>query len=123
MSINDELQQFLHTTESNTSGISTASQTKTIQYPFVFIKGITNVELSYLADHKYLSRSKTSEDSLPLYLKANKSYKLLGYIELTFGTIVHLSYLTTRELYIKPDKDHTGCVTSELLSSLLLTKG
>ena len=119
--MNEQLDMFLKSTEDSLGGINQAANSKGIQYPFVYIESITDVELRYLADNEYLLNNKSQEDYLPLYLNLEKGYRLLGYIELTWSAIIHISYLQFHKTYIKTDKDHVSELTGELFDSLLLS--
>lgn len=120
--MDEQLSSFLKSTETSMAGINQAAHSKGMQYPFVYVEAITDVELTYLAENKYIVNNKLREDFLPFYLKLEKGYRLLGYIELTWSTILHICYLAFHPTYIKTDKEHSSELTGALFDSLLLTK-
>lgn len=120
--MDEQLSTFLHSTEDTIAGINQATRSKGMQYPFIYVTSFTEVELAYLADRNYVHSNKLQETSFPLYLKLEKGYKLLGYIELTWSTLIHICYMCFHEIYIKTDKEHTSELTGTLLDSLLLSQ-
>lgn len=121
MTLEEELAQFMNSTEEGNPGITSAQKTKSIEYPFLYITNFTDVELTYLAENKYLSANKMSDNQIGLYLHSGSGYRLLGYTQMDFTHIIRISYLMPHTVYIKTNKDTTRELTNELFDSLLLT--
>jgi hypothetical protein len=114
------LDSFLNTTEGTTGGIVKAVN-KTIEYPFLYITSITDVELRYLAGKTIMLNSE--KDSMPLYLKSNSGgYRMLGYIRVCFDSILRLQHLKYHPIFMKVSKESEKELTGELFDSLLLTR-
>lgn len=117
--MNDALQGFLQTTESTSSGIVTRVS-KTLEYPFLYVSRLTTIELEYLVGIEVIERTKNAADSLPLYLKTETGgYKLLGYVNLKFDTVIKMNQLRTQTIMLKTDKETETAVNS-IVDSLLL---
>ena len=120
MSTFAELDSFLKSTEETTSGITPAVN-KTLEYPILFITNLVNVEITYLADRNILAKTKISENHLPLYLHIEGGgYRLLGYLQLNFSSIIQMNYLHHHEIYLKASKDKVIPISS-IMDQLLLT--
>lgn len=97
------------------------SVSKSMSYPFLYIRKLTTTELEYLAGHNVIRKSKLDDSFLPIYLKPeDHGYRLLGYTKLCFSSIISLNCLRQQQVMIKNDKD-TECDVVSLLDSLLLT--
>lgn len=116
----DNLDAFLKSTESSTGGIVKAVN-RTIEYPFLYITEITDVELRYLAGTIILQSKE--DDCIPLYLRnENGGYRMLGYIQVCFSSIIRLQYLRHHKMFMKVSKEVEKELTGELFDSLLLTR-
>ncbi len=117
----NNLDAFLNSTENSVGGII-KSVNRTIEYPFLYIKRITDVELKYLIG-KVIQQQKTGDDSMALYLKTESGgYRLLGFITVCFDSILRLQYLRHHEVFLKISKESEKELTGELFDSLLLTR-
>lgn len=114
-----ELDKFLESTE-NSNVLLSPREEHGLQYPFVYLTEITNVEIAHLIDANILHKEGTSQASLQLFLKTD-GYRLLGYIDLTFETIVHLNYLRAHNVWFKANKGSEMSITQDLFDSILLT--
>lgn len=116
----NDLESFMNTTEGTTGGIVRAVN-KSIEYPFLYLTNITDVELSYLAGS--VIKFENGEDHLPLYLRTESGgYRMLGYVHLCFDSIIRIQYLKYHPLFLKVSKDCVKELTGELFDSLLLTR-
>lgn len=116
----NNLDSFLKTTEGSSGGIVKAVN-RSIEYPFLYITEITDVELRYLAG-KILLQSQ-EEDCMPLYLKnENGGYRMLGYFRVCFDSVIRMQYLRFHKIFMKISKESEKELTGELFDSLLLTR-
>lgn len=120
--MDEQLAAFLKSTEEPSIGINQTPNSRGMQYPFLFIDAFTKVELTYLAEHGYIQSNRIQDSYFPLYIKVDKGYRLLGYVELNWSTLVHICYLNFHPVYIKTSKENTQELTGELFDTLLLTR-
>lgn len=114
------LDTFLKSTESTTGGIVKAVS-RTITYPFLYVREITDVELRYLVGKVIMQTQE--EDCIPLYLKSDSSgYRMLGYVRVCFDSIIRMQYLRHHAVFMKVSKESEKELTGELFDSLLLTR-
>lgn len=114
-----ELDSFLNNTENSNVSLSPKEE-HGLQYPFVYLTEITNVEIAHLIDAGVLHKEALTQESLQLFLKTD-GYRLLGYIELTFETVLHLNYLREHNIWFKASKGSEMSITQDLFDSILLT--
>lgn len=114
-----DLDSFMSSTETGQAKLVPSSR-QGMQYPFLYMNEITNVEIKHLIESGILCHE-SLEDGLPLFLK-HDGYRLLGYVKLNFDTILHLNYLREHEVFIKASKDSEMSVTGELFENILLTR-
>lgn len=116
----NDLDSFIRSTENTTGGIVKATN-RAIEYPFLYMTEITDVELRYLAGQTILQSKE--DDCVGLYLKnSNGGYRMLGYIQVCFTSIIRLQYLRHHKLFMKISKECEKELTGELFDSLLLTR-
>lgn len=118
--MSNELDAFLKSTESGQAGIAPPAA-RTLQYPFLYMTEITDVEISYLVGSGTLIQEALDDTYIQLFLRGG-GYRLLGFIKLNFDSIMHLNYLREHEIMIKVDKDTETSVTANLIDSLLLSR-
>lgn len=116
----NKLDAFLSSTEESKGGI-VKKVNRTIEYPFLYITDITDVELKYLAG-SVITQSKEN-NAISLYLKTESGgYRLLGHVDLCFSSIISLQHLKYHPIFMKISKESEKELTGELLDSLLLTR-
>lgn len=69
-----------------------------IQYPFLFINDVSEVEFKYL-------KKQLIPGDLPLMVKADKGYAFITKTALSLNTVKHLSRFKDREIFLKETKD------------------
>lgn len=116
----NDLNLFLSATESGSGGI-VKTVNKAIEYPFLYITQITDVELAHLVGST-IKRDK-EENHLALYLKTESGgYRMLGYLEVCFDSIIRMQHLKYHPIFLKVAKNSEKELTGELFDSLLLTR-
>ncbi len=114
-----ELDDFLRSTEETKVGIG-SSVKKSIEYPFMYLTEITDVEIAHLVEAGILLREPTDSSCMQLFLKMD-GYRLLGYVRLCFDTVIHINYLREHEVMLKASKDSQMSLAGELMENLLLS--
>lgn len=115
-----DLDSFIHATEGEKVQLS-PKESKGLQYPFLYVTEITDVEVRHLVDSGILQREPLSSEYLQLFLK-NDGYRLLGYVALNFSTVLHLNYLREHDVQLKANRDSKMSITHELFEDLLLSR-
>lgn len=115
-----KLEHFLNQTENVKAELSVTALRSQIQYPFLYVEKLTRVELQHLVAAGVLQRNGDTPNAIGLYLKSD-GFKLLGYVELNFETIIRLNYLSPHKIYMKANKETVQELQASILDSLLLT--
>ncbi|MEG2262766.1 MAG: hypothetical protein RSC43_00380 [Clostridia bacterium] len=115
----NELEAFLARTEDEPGDIHIHTQLSQIQYPFIYVDGVTNVELRYWKSSGVLKGTMSTDNDVGIYLKQD-TFKLLGYITMCTNTFKVLSALYPRLLWFKRSKDDVVRVTDGILTYFLL---
>ncbi len=108
MSLDGRLKEL----EQTSSSIVT-STIDTVSYPFIFLNGITKIELQTLS-------SLIKEGDFPLMVKFSENkYVKIGQINLNLHSMLSLFKYSKRDVFIQEDKDHCTRM-EELLPEMLL---
>ena len=91
-----------------------------MQYPFLYLTSIADVEIKHLVEAGVLS-VEPIEGYLPLFLRID-GYRLLGYVKLNFDTVIQLNYLKEHDIKLKASKDSEMSISESLFENLLLTR-
>lgn len=114
-----QLTDFIQRTENESSDIRSPGRTLQVQYPFLYVTSVTNVELRNWKQSEVLHGMSTGDNDVALYLKKD-SYRLLGYVTLSMNTFKVLSSLMERTIIFKRDKYTEEPVTDHVVNFLLL---
>lgn len=99
--------------EINTNLTSSAGSTgNKIQYPFLYITDVSEVELRYL-------KKQLPAGDVPLMIKVGKGYAFIKNTTISLTTIKHLSRFKDRDILIKETKETTHPI-ERFLDMLLL---
>lgn len=117
--MNISLENFLKLTEGQDITLA-APVSKGITYPFLYVNELSTVELEFWIDKGVLSQMVRTSEDLPLYLKMSSGYKLLGYVSMSYSTLLSLVYLKPRVIKLKESKMHEYDVLKDMLDHYLL---
>lgn len=117
----DNLDLFIQSTEGTQAGLTTSKGVGSMSYPFLYLTEITDVEIAHLVEANVLTQESLGAEYMPLYLKSS-AYRLLGYVNLCFSTVIQLNYLREHKVFLKASKESEMCITESLFESLLLSK-
>lgn len=96
-----------------TSSSIVTSTVNTVDYPFIFLNGVTRVELQTLSPL-------IKEGDFPLMVKfSGDKYVRIGSINMNLHSMLSLFKYSKRSIFIQEDKDH--CISLEdLLPEMML---
>lgn len=113
------LESFLRLTEGQTTSLA-APTSKEIVYPFLYVTRLSTVELEFWINRKILFRAPQTDEDISLYLKTNSGYKLLGYLCMSYDTLLSLIYLKQQTIMLKISKTQEYDVFSTMFEHYLL---
>lgn len=94
------------------TNLTTSAATSRIQYPFMYIDTVSEVELRYL-------KKQLPQGDIPLFVKTDGGYAFVQTTTISLETIKHLSRFKERDIWVKEDKETKHPIDS-FINMLLL---
>lgn len=94
------------------TNLTTSTATSRIQYPFMYIDSVSEVELRYL-------KKQLPQGDISLFVKTDEGYAFVQNTTISLETIKHLSRFKERDIWVKEDKETKHPIDS-FINMLLL---